>query len=70
MAMLLKNTVMKNRIGKNGLPMTDWIGQQHSLVGKWPMADRYIVLCNPWLLISICPPSLLSLLVLTRGAKF
>ena len=44
MAMLLKNTVMKNMIGKNGLPMTDLIGQQHSLVGKWPMADRYIVL--------------------------
>ena len=32
-------------ISKNGLPMTDLIGQQHSLVGKWPMADRYIVLC-------------------------
>ena len=45
MAMLLKNTVMKNMIGKNGLPMTDLIGQQHSLVGKWPMTDRYIVLC-------------------------
>ena len=36
---------MKNMIGRNGLPMTDLIGQQHSLVGKWPMADRYIVLC-------------------------
>ena len=44
--MLLKNTVMKNMIGKNGLPMTELIGQQPSLVGKWPMADRYIVLCH------------------------
>ena len=39
--MLINITVMKS---KNGLPMTDLIDQQHSLVGKWPMADRYIVL--------------------------
>ena len=33
-------------IGKNGLPMAASIGQKHSLVGKWPMADHYIVLCR------------------------
>lgn len=47
--------MMKNMIGKNGLPMAAPIGQQHSLVGKWPMADRYIVLwiSKPWLLIRV-----------------
>ena len=41
--MLLKNTVMKNMIGKNGPPMTDLIGQQHSLVrnGRWPTVILY-----------------------------
>ena len=46
--MLLKNTVMKNMISKNGLSMTDLIGQQHSLVGKWLMADCHIVLWQVW----------------------
>ena len=37
---------MKNLIGTNGRPTATLIGQQHHLVGKWPMADRYIVLCT------------------------
>ena len=32
-------------IDKNDLPMAASIGRKQFLVGKWPMADRYIVLC-------------------------
>ena len=39
------NTVVKNLIGTNGRTMAALIGQQHHLVRKRPMADRYIVLC-------------------------
>ena len=35
---------MKDLIGTNGRPTATLIGQQHHLVGKWPMANRYIVL--------------------------
>jgi len=39
--------LQKQLIGTNGRPLAELIGQQHQLVGKWPMADRYIVLCSP-----------------------
>jgi len=32
-------------VGPNGRPMAALVGQQLTLLGKWPMADRYIVLC-------------------------
>jgi len=38
--------LQKQLISTNGRPLVELIGQQHHLVGKWPMADRYIVLCN------------------------
>jgi len=31
-------------IGTNGRLLAESIGQQNHFVGKWPMADRYIVL--------------------------
>jgi len=32
-------------VGPNGRPMAALLGQQLTLLGKWPMVDRYIVLC-------------------------
>jgi len=40
-----KIQLQKQLIGTNGQPLAESIGQQHHLVGKWLMADRYIVLC-------------------------
>jgi len=32
-------------VGPNGRPMAALVGQQLTLLGKWLMADCYIVLC-------------------------
>jgi len=37
--------LQKFMIGPNGRPMAALVGQQLTLLGKWPMADHYIVLC-------------------------
>jgi len=43
--------LQKQLIGTNGRPLTESIGKQHDLVGKWPMADHYIVLCARVILV-------------------
>jgi len=33
-------------LGPNGRPMAALVSQQLTLLRKWPMADRYIALCE------------------------